>query len=101
MKKDLERGVIGQQTQHGVENVFALTPNGNIEEQMQAGVDVKETCAIDVNKIEVELQNTIDMINEQKIVIFIAMSKQENAIGDVKPHVDIDASDILNLIYYN
>jgi hypothetical protein len=69
MKKDLEIGAIGQQTQTSVENVFALTPNGNIEKQMQVGVDVKETCAIDVNKIEVELQNTIYMIDKQKIVV--------------------------------
>jgi hypothetical protein len=41
------------------------------------------------------------MINEQKIVAPSAMSKQENANGDVEPHVEIDACDILNLIYYN
>jgi hypothetical protein len=46
---------------------------------MQVGVDVKETCVIDVSKIEVELQNTIDMIDEQKIVIPSVMSEQKNA----------------------
>jgi hypothetical protein len=81
--------------------VCALTPNGNIKKQIQASVDVRETCAIDVSKIEVELQNTIDMIDEQKIVILSAMSEQKNANANVEPHVKIDASDILNLIYYN
>jgi hypothetical protein len=81
--------------------VLALILNGNIEEQMQVGVDVKETCAIDVSKIEVELQNTIDMIDKQKIVIPNAMSEQKNVNKDVEPHVEIDASAILNLIYYN
>jgi hypothetical protein len=33
--------------------VLALTPSGNIEKQMQANVDVNETCMKDVNKIEV------------------------------------------------
>ncbi len=81
--------------------MLALILNGNIEEQMQVGVDVKETCAIDVSKIEVELQNTIDMIDKQKIVIPNAMSEQKNVNKDVEPHVEIDASAILNLIYYN
>jgi hypothetical protein len=55
-EEDLETRVIGQQAQIGVEDVRALTLNGNIEKQVQVGLDVEETSTIDVNKIEVELQ---------------------------------------------
>jgi hypothetical protein len=41
------------------------------------------------------------MIEEQEIVAFNAMSKQECKWGDVKPHVEIDGGGMLNLIYYN
>ncbi len=52
MEGGVEVGVIGQQ----VEDVVALTPNGNIEEGMQANVEVGETSATtNVSKIEVEL----------------------------------------------
>jgi len=53
-EKDLETKVIGQQTQVGVEDVHTLILSGNIEKQMQANVDIGETSAIDVNRIEVE-----------------------------------------------
>jgi hypothetical protein len=53
--------VIGQQA----EDAIALAPNGNIEEGMQANVEVGETSTIAyVNRIEVELQRTIDMIED-------------------------------------
>jgi len=55
-EEDLETRVIGQQAQIGVEDVRALTLNGNIEKQVQVGLEVGETSTIDVNKIEVELQ---------------------------------------------
>jgi hypothetical protein len=39
-----------------MEDVVALAPNGNIEERMQANVEVKETFATAyVSRIEVEL----------------------------------------------
>jgi hypothetical protein len=39
-----------------VEDVAALAPNGNNEEEMQANVEVKEIfIIINVNRIEVEL----------------------------------------------
>jgi hypothetical protein len=63
-EKDLETKVIGQQAQVGVEDVHTLTLSGNIEKQMQADVDVGETSTINVNRIEVELQKIIDMIEE-------------------------------------
>jgi hypothetical protein len=52
---------------------------------------------IDVRRIEVEFQKTIDMIEEQEIVA----PGQENANGDVETHAQIDGGDILNLTYYN
>jgi len=61
MEGGVEVGVIGQQ----VEDVVALTPNGNIEEGMQANVEVGETFTIvDVCRIETKLQRTIDMIKD-------------------------------------
>jgi hypothetical protein len=54
--------------QVGVENVFALVSNGNMEEQVQANVDVGETFTTNVNIIEVELQKIIDMIEEQETI---------------------------------
>jgi hypothetical protein len=44
--------------------VVALALSGNVEDQVQASVDVGETSTIDVRKIEVELQKLIDMIKE-------------------------------------
>ncbi len=35
------------------------------DQQVQVGVDVGETFVTNVNRIEVELQKTIDMIEEQ------------------------------------
>jgi hypothetical protein len=55
--------------------VGALTLSGNIEKQLQVGVDTRETFAMDVNRIEVELHKIIDMIEEQKIVVLSAMPK--------------------------
>ncbi len=40
----------------------ALAPSEIVEEQVQAGVDVGETFAIDVNGIKVDLEKTILMI---------------------------------------
>jgi hypothetical protein len=55
--------------------VGALTSNENIEKQVQVGVDVGKTFVMDVNKIKVELQKNIDMIEEQEIIIPSAMLK--------------------------
>jgi hypothetical protein len=55
-KKDVEVVVISQQVEIHVEDVVALIPNGNMEEQMQPNVEVGETFAtIDVTKIKIEL----------------------------------------------
>jgi hypothetical protein len=54
-EEDLETWVIKQQVQTIVEDVATLTPNGNIEEQVQTHVDIGETSMVDVSKIEAEL----------------------------------------------
>jgi len=77
--------------------VAALASSGNVEDQVQASVDVGETSIIDVSKIEVELQKLIDMIEEQEIVVSNAMLEQNN----VQPHVEIDGGDTLNFTSSN
>ncbi len=60
-------------------------------------VEVGETFAItNVNRIEVELQRTIDIIKDQTIVA----PRKENANGDVERHAQIDGGEILYLTYY-
>ncbi len=89
---DVKVRVIGQQT----EDAIALASNGNIEEGMQANVEVgKTSTTLDVSRIEIELQRTIDMIEDQEIVAL----QQEN--DNVDPHVQIDGSEMLYLTYYN
>ncbi len=75
----------------------ALALSGNVEDQVQASVDVGETSTIDVRKIEVGLQKLIDMIEEREIVVSNAMLEQNN----VQPHVEIDGGDTLNFISFN
>jgi hypothetical protein len=62
---------------------------------LRLGKPLKET--IDVCRIEAKLQRTINMIEDQKIVVH----GQENANGDVDLHVQIDGGEILYLTYYN
>jgi hypothetical protein len=91
---DVKVGVIRQQ----MRDVVALAPNGNIEAEIQAKVHIKETSTtVNVNRIEVELQKTIDMIEDQEIVAL----GQENVNGDVDPHAQIDRHEILYFTYYN
>jgi len=49
---------------------------------------------VDVNRIEVELHKTINIIEDQEIVV----PGQENANGDVELHAQIDGGDIVYLI---
>jgi uncharacterized protein Veg len=51
-EEDLEIGVIKQQVQASVEDVVALTSNGNIKKKVQTCVG--KTSMVDVNKIEIE-----------------------------------------------
>jgi hypothetical protein len=93
-ERGVKVGVIRQQ----VEDAVALAPNGNIEEGIQANVEVGETSTtVNVCKIEVELQRTIDMIEDKEI--FVPGQKNEN--GNVDPHAQIDEGEILYLTYYN
>jgi hypothetical protein len=51
-----------------VEDVHALASNGNMDEQVQANVDVGETFTIDISRIEVV--SIINMIEEQETIVF-------------------------------
>ncbi len=53
----------------------------------------------DVVRIEVDLHKTIEMIVEQENVTLFLVLEQDNENEHVIKHVDIDASDILNLTY--
>jgi hypothetical protein len=65
-KGDVEVAMNGQQAKDAI----TLAPNGNLEERMQANVEVGETSITsNVCRIKIELQRTIDMIEDQKIVI--------------------------------
>jgi hypothetical protein len=62
-ERNLEARMMGQQAQANVQDVLVtLAPSEIVEEQVQAGVDVGETFAIDVNGIKVDLEKTILMI---------------------------------------
>ncbi len=60
--------------------MVALVPNEIVEEQLQVGEDIRETSTIDADKIEVDLEKIILMIEEQKNVIFIPVSNQKMQI---------------------
>jgi hypothetical protein len=93
-ERDVKVRVIGQQTK----DVIALAPNGNIEEAVQANVEVGETYATtDVNIIEVELQRIIGMIEDQEIIAH----GQENANVDVDLHAQIDEVKYCTLLIIN
>ncbi len=57
--------------------MVALIPNEIVEEQVQVGEDIRETSTIDANKIKVDLEKIILMIEEQKNVILTPLSKQK------------------------
>jgi len=62
-EKDLEAKVMRHQV--SVEDVVALVPSDIIEEQMQVGENVGETSIANVDRIEMDLERTILMIEEQ------------------------------------
>jgi predicted nucleotidyltransferase len=74
-----------------VENVVPSVPNEIVEEEtMEAGEHVGETSKGNVDKIEVDLERTILMIEDQEnVVITIPLLKQENANEDVELHAHI------------
>ncbi len=63
-EKDLETRVIKKQMQASVEDVVTLIMSWNIEEQVQASANVKETLVANVSRIKVELWKIIDMRKE-------------------------------------
>ncbi len=83
---DLEARMMGQHTQANVQDVIALAPNEIVEEQMQVGENIGETSMADANRIVVNLEKTILMIEEQENVVPTPMPEQENANEVVEPH---------------
>ncbi len=80
-EEDLETRVIRQQVQANVEDLGALTLSENIEKQVQVGVDVGKIFITNVNKIKVELQKIIDMIEEQEIIFPNACQSKRMQMG--------------------
>jgi predicted type IV restriction endonuclease len=68
---------------------------------MQVGEAIAKASTTNVHRIEMDLEITILMIEEQKNVVpIIIVLKQKNANEDVEPRAHIDGGDILNFIYY-
>lgn len=66
--------------------MIALAPSDIVEEQVQVGENIGEASMADVDKIVVNLEKTILMIEEQENVVPIPMLEQENANEVVEPH---------------
>ncbi len=81
-EKYLEASVMGQQA--SVEDVVPLVPSEIVEEeQVEVGEDIEKTFKIGFDKIEMDLEITILMVEEQ-----------ENVNEDGEPHAHIDGGDI-------
>jgi len=96
-----EARVMGQVN---VENVVPLVPSEILEEeQMEVGEVIRETFKGDVNQIDMYLERTILMIEDQENVVpVVPLSEQENANEDIESHAHIDGGDIaieLHLLY--
>ncbi len=76
--------------------MIPLVPSEIIkEEQVEVDEDVGETSKGDANQIEIYLERTILMIEDQGNVVFATpLPKQENANEDVELHAHIDGGDI-------
>jgi hypothetical protein len=76
--------------------VIASVPSEIIEEeQVEVDEDVGETSKGDANQIEIYLEITILMIEDQGNVVFATpLLRQENANEDVEPYAHIDGGDI-------
>lgn len=68
--------------------MIALAPSDIVEEQVQMGENIGEASMADVDKIVVNLEKIILMIEEQKNVVPTPMLEQENANEVVEPHED-------------
>jgi hypothetical protein len=69
-----------------VKDVVALVAPEIIQEQVQVVGDVGETFAVDVNKIDANLEKTILMIEKQENVVPILVLGEENVNEDVEFH---------------
>ncbi len=61
---------------------------------MEVGENVGKTCKKNSNKIEMDLEITILMVEEHENVVFVPLLEQENANEDDELHAHIDGSDI-------
>jgi hypothetical protein len=93
-ERHVEARVMGQQV--NVENVVPLVPSEIIEEeQVEVNEIVGETFKRNADKIEMDLERTISMIEDQENVVFAnPLLEQRNANDDVEPHAHIDGGDI-------
>jgi hypothetical protein len=96
---NLEAGVVGQKMQISAKDVVALVVPEIVQEQVQVGGDIGEAFAVDVDKIEANLEKTILMIEKQTNVVPILVLEEENTNEDVELHAEIDGGDILNFLY--
>ncbi len=101
-ERHLKARVMGQQM--NVENVVPLVPSEFVEEeQMETGENIGETSKGNVDKIEMDLERTILMIEDQENVVHVVpILEQKNANEDIEPHVHIDGGRIaieLHLLY--
>ncbi len=61
---------------------------------MEVGEDVGETCKRNSNKIEMDLEIIVLMVEEQENVVDVPLLEQKNANDDGEPHAHIDGGDI-------
>ncbi len=66
---------------------------------MQASGDVRETSVANADKIEIDLEKIILMIERQENVVPTLVLEEKNTNEDVEPHAQIDGGDILNFLY--
>ncbi len=80
----------------GVEDVVPLVPSDIVEEeQVEVDENLGKTSKRDFDQIEMDLERTILMVEEQEIVVLtIPLSEQKNANEDGEPHAHIDGGDI-------
>jgi hypothetical protein len=79
-----------------VEDVVPLIPSEIVEEeQVEVGGDIGETLKGNVDQIEIDLEITILMIEDQENVVHVdPLLEQKNANEDVELHAHIDGGDI-------
>jgi len=61
---------------------------------VEVGENVGKTCKKNSDKIEMDLEITILIVEEHENVVFVPLLEQENANEDGEIHAHIDGSDI-------